>query len=262
MKLAVCLFSLACLVLFLANPASCELTILNLGDSQSINDIHRQRFSEFLVSEGIAHRFVGDVQSAYPHQAYAGAKFTHMVNGRFVDRDRDGVQEWEAGLADALVRYEPDLILFFGGFNDITQGAVHWVKENYDSVINYATENNPNPLASIIVSNLTDLDPSHPKANWRDELVEFNRLITEDAAQRRQAGQSITVVDNYSQVPHSMLQVDGLHLEDAAYETIGQSWSVGFLATNLQPVPEPSSPLLLLLVGSLAGARRWWKSRL
>ena len=61
--------------------ADSVLTILNLGDSQSINDTHRQLFSEYLTSVGVEHEFVGDVQSAFPHQAYAGAKFTHMVNG-------------------------------------------------------------------------------------------------------------------------------------------------------------------------------------
>lgn len=225
---------------------SADLVIMNIGDSVSAANTHRVTLHNDLESLGIAHTFVGDVKvNAYDSkpldfQAYGGASFSDMLIGRTVDRGSG--PNFEAGVQDALTRYSPNTFLILGGYNnmvgEIVGGGLLATKVQYATLIDFIVANVSS--AKIYVSNITDFDPSSSFGPKRPNITEWNSYLVGDTAQRRAAGQSVFLVDNFSSLTYADLRSDGLHPDTPGQIKIGNNWAKALTAT-----PEPSSVLLL-----------------
>lgn len=225
---------------------SAELVIMNVGDSVSASNTHRLTLHTKLDESGIAHSFVGDVKANAPgnkpidFQAYGGAGFLDMLEGRTVDRGSG--PKFEAGVRDALTRYSPNTFLILGGYNnmanEVVGGELLAPKAQYANLIDFIVTTVPS--ANIYVSNITDFDPSSMYGPKRPNITEWNAHLVSDTAQRRAAGQSVFLVDNFSSVTYADLRSDGLHPDTSGQVKIGNNWAKAIAAT-----PEPCALLLL-----------------
>lgn len=225
---------------------SADLVIMNVGDSVSVSNTHRYTLDTELDEAGIAHSFVGDVKANTPSnkpidfQAFGGATFHNMLEGRTVDRGSG--PKFEAGVRDALTRYSPNTFLILGGYNNMVyevvgSGLVN-TKTDYGKLIDFIVTTVPS--ANIYVSNVTDFDPNSTYGPKRPNITEWNAYLVGDTAQRQAAGQSVFLVDNFSSVTYDDLRSDGLHPDAPGQVKIGNNWAKAITAA-----PEPSSLLVL-----------------
>lgn len=227
---------------------SAELVIMNVGDSVSASNTHRYTLLTELEKTGAVYSFVGDVKYNAPgnkpidFQAYGGATFHDMLEGRTVDRGSG--PQFEAGVRDALTRYSPNTFLILGGYNNLVYesvgGGLVFTKTDYGNLIDFIVSTVPS--AEVYVSNITDFDPNSSYAPKRPNITEWNAYLASDTLQRQAAGQSVFLVDNFSSLTYGDLRADGLHPAASGQVKIGNNWAKAIAST-----PEPSS--LLLLIG-------------
>lgn len=223
----------------LVSEAGADLVIMNSGDSVSANPGHRSRLQWHLNDRGSDYDFVGDVTQSgstqdINHQAYGGMRYKQMLEGWTIDRGNGPV--FEPGVADALTRHTPNLILIMGGYNDMvneTVGNLDRSQQDLVALLDYIADHASE--STVLLANITDFDPDKTWGHKRQNVLDFNPFIQMQANNR----DNVTLVDNFSSITYDDLNADGLHVNASGHIKIGNNWN-----TAISAIPEPSSMFL------------------
>ena len=139
--------------------------------------------------------------------------------------------------------YNPDVILLMIGTNDINRNyLVSTAPDRLDQLISLIVATKPK--ATLIVGNLTPIDPSNTYAidtNSDTREIAFNAAIPGLVQKHHDVlGQKVYFCDLNSKLTLADLS-DGLHPSQAGYNKMGDAWYAA-----IQAVPEPSVLALFL----------------
>ena len=204
--------------------AAATLVVLPLGDSITEGvptvDGYRAPLAALLAAAGVQVRFVGSLRSpAGAHEGWSG-----FTTAELIPKARA-----------ALARDRPDVVLLHIGTNDLGLGvSVEQAAANVRALLLLIDRPIHVLLAKIVARDLF--------GDGQDPLVDqYNGLLVELAAERRQAGQPVEVVDIHRRVDPRRDLADALHPSEQGYENIAAGWAealqklAGPLLKNQQP---------------------------
>lgn len=236
-------------LLVVSGSASASLVIHNVGDSQSFNNVHRQRFQDDLLNNGIAHTWVGDVTTVIPSNSYGGASLFDIHNGRVFDRGFGPLLE--PGLLQTIPRFDPDVIMIFGGINNLIGDSATETMAEMTSMLDYIESTGDR---IVLVSNVPAVVGTFQIRN--PEIEAYNIALRNEISNRQSNGVRIALADNFSAISTSTdLNSDGVHLNSIGQQKVGDNWLPAYQQATA--VPEPSQ--YLAIGACLLGICMWKK---
>ncbi len=224
-------------LLVVSGNASASLVIHNVGDSQSFNNVHRQQFKDDLLNNGIAHTWVGDVTTVIPSNSYGGASLFDIHNGRMFDRGFGPLLE--PGLLQTIPKFDPDVILIFGGINNLIGDSATETMAEMISMLDYIESTGDR---IVLVSNVPAVVGTFQIRN--PEIEAYNIALRNEISNRQSNGVRIALADNFSAISTAThLNSDGVHLNSIGQQKVGDNWLPAYQQATA--VPEPSQYLAI-----------------
>ena len=215
-----------------SSVASADLVIHNVGDSQSFNNVHRQQFRDDLLANSISHTWVGDVTTVIPSNSYGGASLLDIHNGRVFDRGFGPLLE--PGLLQTIPKFDPDVILIFGGINNLIGDSAVETMAEMNSMLDYIESTGDRV---VLVSNVPAVVGTFQIRN--PEIEAYNTSLRTEILNRRANGNRIALADNFSSIATATdLNADGVHLNSIGQQKVGNNWFPAYQRATA--VPEPS----------------------
>lgn len=143
----------------------------------------------------------------------------------------------------------PDVIMLQIGTND-RFGSLTNYQANLNSLVNKIVTLRPD--AKLIMADIT------PIANEAPVVIAINNTINAVAAQYRDLGKHVSVVDLYTSFPSNGLSSDGTHPSDAGYAWMADQWYDAIQSAYAVPEPGAFTVLTTSLLGLLAYV---WRNR-
>ena len=228
----ICFLILLLTLSVVSGVASADLVIHNVGDSQSFNNVHRQQFQDDLLANSISHTWVGDVTTVIPSNSYGGASLLDIHNGRVFDRGFGPLLE--PGLLQTIPKFDPDVILIFGGINNLIGDSAVETMAQMNSMLDYIESTGDRV---VLVSNVPAVVGTFQIRN--PEIEAYNNSLRNEILNRRANGNRIALADNFGSIDTATdLNADGVHLNSIGQQKVGNNWFPAYQRATA--VPEPS----------------------
>jgi lysophospholipase L1-like esterase len=210
------------------------LVVLPLGDSITEGvptvDGYRAPLAALLAAAGVDVRYVGSLRTpAGAHEGWSGFTTAELIPKARAALDRD----------------RPDVVLLHIGTNDLGLGvSVEQAAANVHALLRLIDERSraADPDARPIQVLLAKIVARDLFGDGRDPLVDrYNDLLVDLVTERREAGQSVEVVDINRRVDPRRDLADALHPSEQGYANIAAGWAealqkiAGPLLKNRQP---------------------------
>ncbi|KAL8709701.1 MAG: hypothetical protein Q9220_005641 [cf. Caloplaca sp. 1 TL-2023] len=208
------------------------MRIMPLGDSITVgypgnpSNGYRKRLSSLLSGNGNTVNFVGSHPDGdftnNRNEGQSGAKISTISTN-----------------ADKTLPQRPNIVLLLAGTNDL--GVTTNAPQQLDDLIGKIRQQCPD--AAILVSTLIHRgDPS-----YNSQAVTFNNQLQGLVQTRRNSGQHVFLVDQYTAITTDLLVNDGIHPNPTGYDKMADVWntalqqvdSLGWIGT---PVPGTGGP--------------------
>jgi acyl-CoA thioesterase I len=184
---------------------------------------YRQSLYAHLTGDGLAPKFVGSSTTNSTTTLTATGNAGHNgYSGYRIDQIDNGVlnQNW--------MSTDPNIVLLQIGTNDIAQGySVSTAADRLDTLLGDIIAKKPN--ARIVVSKI----PGGLDATFDAQVKSFNAAVAQKVASRAQAGQTVSMVDMYSEMNYNKqtnaqgqtLYADTWHPNQTGFNLMGAAWA-------------------------------------
>jgi lysophospholipase L1-like esterase len=226
--------------------------IMPLGDSITEGTVpgsYRDPLASALTAAGYTFRFVGSntsnsttalVNSGNTHHEGHSGYTISAVSGR-------------PGIDDNLASYigtnqaDPDYILLMIGTNDVDTGNSATAASRLSTLISHISNksNGYRPDAHLIVASIVPINDATEEL----QVQSYNAGVLADVQAHQALGENVTFLDMHSYLTTADLG-DKLHPNQGGYNKMAAAWMDG-----IQAVPEPTTALLLPLLGLLMRRR-------
>jgi lysophospholipase L1-like esterase len=212
-------------------PPNAFFKIMPLGDSitEGAADLgtyaqggYRCPLYSLLTTSGLQFTFVGNSASLEPGVVTACPDVNWEGHGGY---DVSAIQRW-ADADGSLRSAQPDIVLLFGGTNNVAQNEVGSVAAQLSALLNDIFAQDPE--AWVIVSTIPPMNPSAPnapavEAGWAPYVPLANSAIEATLAKYPQT----SLIDFYSAVAgnvNAYIGSDGVHPSVAGYSVLANLW--------------------------------------